>query len=172
MMDDKVTVVLAEDFPQQDFRQIPWQIKVDNGAYGLNNFISAHWCFPAPKAPADEAPKKKVGHPPHMHKETEIIMLIGSDPYDPYDLGATVEFSFGDDMKQHIFTRSCTIIIPGGTPHGFYRIAECRRPFMFVQIQEAAKRTEKFLWKYLTKEEIESIEHPELWVDTGWSEEK
>ena len=170
MNENAVTVVLAEDVPKQDFRDIPWQIKADNGAYGLGNFISAHWCFPKPPAPANEPPKKKVGHPPHMHKETEVIMLIGMDPEDPYDLGATVEFSFGKDMQQHTFTRSCTIIIPGGTPHGAYRVTECRRPFMFVQIQEAANRTEKFLWEYLSKEEIESIEHPEMWKDAGFNE--
>ena len=143
MAENPVTVVFAEDVPKQDFRDIPWQIKVDKGAYGLNNFISAHWCMPTPP-PDPKAPKKKgVGHPPHMHKETDIIMLIGMEPSDPYELGATVEFSFGKEMKQSVFTRSATIIIPGGTPHGYFRITECTKPFMFIQIQEAVNRTEK-----------------------------
>ena len=170
MAEKQVTVVFAEDVPQQDFRAVPWQIKADGGAYGVSNFISAHWCLPeAPKEGA--APKKKgVGHPPHMHKETEVIMLIGMDPEDPYDLGATIEFSFGKEMVQHTFTRSCTIIIPGGTPHGYYRCVECRRPFMFIQIQEAVDRTEKFLWEYLTEEQKAGIEHPEIWVDKGFDD--
>ena len=171
MADNPVKVVFAEDVPKQDFRDIPWQIKVDKGAYGLNNFISAHWCLPTPPADKNAAPKKKgVGHPPHMHKETEIIMLIGMNPNDPYELGATVEFSFGKEMEQSVFTRSCTIIIPGGTPHGYFRITECTKPFMFIQIQEAVNRTEKFLWEYLTAEEKANIEHPEIWVDTGFDD--
>ena len=97
-------------------------------------------------------------------------MLIGGDPDDPYDLGATVEFCIGKDMKKYTFTRSVTIMIPGGTPHGYYKIVDCRRPFMFVQIQEAPVRTEKFLWEYLTQEQIDSIEHKDHWKDTGFDD--
>ena len=173
MSEKEVTVILAEDVPQQDRRQIPWQIRADHGAYGTGNFIAAHWCFPkAPDPKPDpDAPVRYVGHPPHMHKETEIIMLIGMNPDDPYDLGATVEFSYGEKMEQHVYNRSCTLVIPGGTPHGNYHVRECTRPFMFIQIQEAVNRTEKFLWEYLTPEQIASMEHKESWQDVGFDDE-
>ena len=168
--EEKVPVItFAEDVPQQDFRQIPWQINADGCDTGMQCFYSAHWNFPRKADP--NAPKKKmVGHPPHMHKENEIIMLIGGNPEDPYDLGATIEFCIGKDMKKYTFNRSVTIMIPGGTPHGYYKTVECTRPFMFISIQEAPKRTEKFLWEYLTQEEIDSIEHKEKWQDVGFDE--
>lgn len=165
--DSQVRIIYAEHVGKQDFRDIPWQIKMDGCDSGMGCFYSAHWVLPSP-APAANAPKK-VGHPPHMHQENEVIMLIGSDVNDPYDLGGTVEFCLGKDMKQYTFTRSCTIMIPAGTPHGFYKTRDIYRPFLFISIQEAARRTEKFLWEYLTPEERAGIEHPEKWVDV-WPE--
>lgn len=164
----QLRIVYAENVGKQDFRDIPWQINMDGHVSGMGNFYSAHWVLPKAPAPQGEAPKKSVGHPPHMHKENEVIMLIGTDVNDPYDLGATIHFCIGEDMKEYTFTRSCTIMIPGGTPHGFYRTEEVRRPFLFLSVQEAAKRTEKFLWEYLSEEERASIEHPEKWQDEGF----
>lgn len=167
MAEKEPLVVYAEDVGKQDFRDIPWQINMDGSVSGMNNFYSAHWI--APKEPDPEIPgKRQVGHPPHMHKENEIIMLIGADYENPYDLGGTVEFCFGKEMKKHEFTRSCTIMIPGGTPHGFFHIKEAHKPFLFVSSQEANPRTEKFLWEYLTPEELRTLEHPEKWVDKNY----
>ena len=115
MAEEKLPVITyAEDVPQQDFRPIPWQIRVDGCESGMQCFYSAHWCYPRKEEPGKaDAPKpSKVGHPPHLHKENEIMMLIGGDPDDPYDLGATVEFCIGKDMKKYTFTRSVTIMIP------------------------------------------------------------
>ena len=170
--DLKPVITMAEDVPQQDMRPVPWQIKAEGVETGMQCYYSVHWCLPPKEKPAAEntPAKKKVGHPPHIHKENEIIMLMGSDPDNPYDLGATVEFSLGADMKQYTFTRSVTVMIPAGMPHGTFRTIECHRPFMFVQVQEAPKRTEKFLWEYLTQEEIDSIEHKEMWKDVGFDD--
>jgi len=160
-------VTFAEQVGKPDFRDIPWQIHMEGSESGMNSYYSAHWVLPTPGG-KEPGKKRSVGHPPHMHKENEVIMLIGTDVEDPYDLGGTVEFCFGKDMEKHVFTRSCTIMIPGGTPHGFYHVAEVHRPFLFVSVQEASPRTEKFLWEYLTPEEIASIEHPEKWKDVGF----
>ena len=165
----KPFILYAEQVGKQDFRDIPWQINMDGTASGMNSFYSAHWV--APKEPeTEESGKRKVGHPPHMHKENEIIMLIGADYENPYDLGGTVEFCFGENMEKYVFDRSCTIMIPAGTPHGFFHMKEVHRPFLFVSVQEGSPRTEKFLWEYLSKEEMESIEHPEKWIDRGFEE--
>ncbi len=162
-------VIFAEDVPQQDFRPVAWQICMNGSESGMNCYYSAHWNNVKEREPETGGPRK-VGHPPHMHKENEIIMLIGMNPEDPYDLGATVEFCCGPNMEKHTFTRSVTIMVPGGTPHGFYRTVECHRPFYFVSVQEAVNRTEKFLWEYLTPEEIAAIPHPEKWVDVGYDD--
>ncbi len=165
-MSDKITVINSEDVPQQDFREIPWICKFDGDKYGTNNFYSVHWNMPQERVEVTD----NVGHPPHMHKENEIMMLIGMDPENPDDLGAEVQMCIGEDMEKHIFTKSCTVIIPGGTPHGNFRIVESKRPWMFVQVQEAVPRTEKFLWDYLTPEQIEAIPNKDFWKDTGYED--
>ena len=116
--------------------------------------------------------KRVVGHPPHKHKETEMIFLIGMDPNDPFELGAEVKLSIGDDMKEYAITRSCAIRIPPETPHGFYSITYCKTPFMFVSVQEANPPTEKVLWEYLTEEELNELgeEGRAFWKDKGYDE--
>ncbi|MCR5539018.1 MAG: hypothetical protein K6F13_07070 [Lachnospiraceae bacterium] len=169
----ELKIIYAEDVPQQDFRPIPWQIRMEAKESGMKCFYSAHWVYPKPEEPEGEAPAeapKLAIHPPHEHKENEVIMLIGGDPYDPYDLGATVEFSFGEDMKKYTFTRSVTIMIPAGMPHGFYNIAECHRPFMFVSSRESGLLSEKFRWDFLTEEEIAQVEHRDFWQDVGYDD--
>lgn len=171
MEEKEPVVILAEDVPQQDFRQIPWHVKASGADVGMQCHYSAHWNYPPKELQPEQKPGvRKVGHPPHMHRENEIIMLIGCDPYDPYDLGATVEMCFGKNMEKRTFSRSCTIMIPGGTPHGFYNTVECHAPFLFLEIQEAPNKTEKFLWEYLTKEEMDSVEHIDFWKDVGFDD--
>ena len=154
------------EFPKN--RPIPW-IANFNDRKDVGNFYSIHWNMPKSEEEV-QADAASVGHPPHMHKENELMFLIGMDPYNPYDLGAEVELCIGETMEKHIITRTCCVKIPANTPHGFYRITKCTRPWMFMQVQEANPRTEKFLWEYLTLEEIAAI--PErlkpLWVDTGY----
>ncbi|MCF0120595.1 MAG: hypothetical protein HUJ65_03060 [Oscillospiraceae bacterium] len=159
----KAIIINAEDVPKQDSRDIPWMCKFDGTENGTQNFYSVHWNMPQKRI--EEA---RVGHPPHMHKENEIIMLIGVDPENHGELGAEVELCIGEDMEKYVFTKTCTIIIPGGTPHGNFHVVEAKKPWIFVQIQEAASRTEKFLWEYLTDEEKATIEHPEFWQDVGY----
>ena len=188
MEEKELKIIYAEDVPQQDFRPIPWQLRMEAQESGMKSFYSAHWVYPKPaegEAPAPRAavvpeqyaappeapaPGKLTIHPPHEHKENEVIMLIGGDPYDPYDLGATVEFSFGEDMKKYTFTRSVTIMIPGGMPHGFYNIVECRRPFMFISSRETESLSEKFRWDQLTEEQNAQVAHRDFWKDVGYDD--
>lgn len=162
-------ITLSETAEHPAGRDLPW-IAWLSGTEGLQNYYSLHWNMEKPAAPAD-APRA-VGHPPHKHKETELIFLCGTDPADPYDLGAEVEISFGPEMERHVIRRSCCIRIPPDTPHGFYNINWCTRPFLFIAVQEANPPTEKFLWEYLTREEIDSMP-PEVrafWQDKGYDD--
>ena len=158
-------------FPPE--RPIPWVAKL-NGISGFKCSYSLHWNMPFDERmqPAVPEGQRIVGHPPHKHKENEILFLFGSDPDDPWDLGATVEMCIGPDMERFVIERSCCLSIPADTPHGFYHISRCTRPWMFVEVHEGSEKTEKFLWDYLTPEEIASI--PEnmmkMWVDTGYDD--
>ena len=161
-------VTLSENMTFPANRPIPWIANLSEA--GLNNFYSIHWNMPKP---FDPAAANEVGHPPHMHKENELMFLIGMDPEDPNALGAEVEICIGAEMKKYTITRSGCIFIPANTPHGFYRVVRAEKPWMFVQVQEANPRTEKFLWEYLTPEQIASIPERamQLWVDTGYDED-
>ncbi len=164
-------IIYSENMEYPAARPIPWVAKLEDKP-GFVCSYSLHWNMPFENTDEPKPGIRKVGHPPHMHKENEILFLFGCDPDDPYDLGAEVEMCIGPDMEKFVITRSCCIKIPGGTPHGFYNITKCTRPWMFVQVQEANPRTEKFLWEYLTEEEKASIPEKQMqfWVDAGFDD--
>lgn len=57
---------------------------------------------------------------PHIHEHThdydEFIIHIGTDPHDPQDLGAEIEFVVGDTT--FVITKTSTLFIPQGLKHG------------------------------------------------------
>jgi len=166
-------IIYSENMEYPAGRPIPWVAKLDDLPV-FDCSYSIHWNMPFDESERQAPPEgqRVVGHPPHMHKENEIMFLFGNNPDDPYDLGAEVEICIGEEMEKFVINRSCCIRIPGGTPHGFYNITKCTRPWMFVQVQEANPRTEKFLWEYLTPEEKASIPDRLMafWVDVGYDE--
>ena len=165
-------VIFSETMEFPSFRPIPWLAKLDDQPVFQCSY-SIHWNMPFdPETQPKSAPGQRiVGHPPHMHKENEILFLLSGDPNDPYELGAEVELCFGPEMEKHVITRSACLRIPGGLPHGFYHVNSCTRPWLFIEVQEANPKTEKFLWDYLTPEELQSIPEAQmknLWVDVGF----
>lgn len=163
-------IIYSEDMDFPANRPIPWVAKLDDLPIFQCSY-SIHWNMPFAEPPEPPAPGQRiVGHPPHLHKENEIMFLIGGDPEHPFDLGAEVEICIGPEMERFVITRSCCIRIPGGTPHGFYHINRCERPWLFVEVQEANPKTEKFLWEYLTPEEKASIPERAMafWQDVGF----
>ena len=76
-------------FPRN--RPIPW-IASFSDRNDMGNFYSVHCNMPI----SDEevkAASSSVGHPPHLHKENEIMFLIGMNLSDPYELGAEARFA-------------------------------------------------------------------------------
>ena len=163
---DIVKIIYASDVPQQDPRPVPWHCRFEGSEVGAACYCSVHWCMEQKRKEQSEG----GGHPPHIHKETEIMMLIGTDASNPDELGGEVEFCVGEKMEKLTINKSCTIIIPGGTPHGNYRIVETVKPWIFVQIQDATVRTEKFLWEYMSQEEIDKIPNKDFWKDKGFED--
>jgi hypothetical protein len=71
-----------------------------------------------------------AGEKPHTHLFDEYMLFQGTDPNDPFDLGAEVEFWIED--YKHIITRTCLVFIPANVMHcpiAFHRID---RPFVWV----------------------------------------
>jgi hypothetical protein len=62
----------------------------------------------------------------HTHDFPEAIGYVGSNPDDPYDLGAEIEFWI--DGKQNIIDRSFVAFIPAGVKHCPLTIRRIDRP--------------------------------------------
>lgn len=139
--------------------------RVDNTMIEGCNFYWVHWNLP--KTGGLPADMRKVGHPPHIHKYPEILMLIGTNPDDPTDLGAEVELQVGAEREKHIITKSTLIFIPPNFIHCPYIPRRTDRPWIFVEINQGPVHTEKFYPQILTKEERDSVDWSR-WKDKGY----
>ncbi len=71
-------------------------------------------------------------HDEHSHDTDEMIGFIGSNPEDPYDLGAEIEIGINGEM--HRLTKSSIIFIPGGMKHLPLSIISLDRPVLHFSI--------------------------------------
>jgi len=71
-------------------------------------------------------------HEEHTHDFGEMIGFLGSDPENPYDLGAEIEIGLGGEL--HRLTRSSVIYMPPGIPHLPLSIIELHRPVLHFSI--------------------------------------
>ena len=114
-----------------------------------------HWNLPRPAGAPVFNPG--VGHPPHMHKEPEILILIGTNPDDPTDLGAECELQMGMEREKHIITKSTLIYIPPLLVHCPWIIRRTDRPWVFVEVNQGP-HTEKLVPEILTEEEKKNVD--------------
>ena len=73
---------------------------------------------------------------PHSHPFGEYLYFIGSDPDNPEDLNADMEFGMGNDMLQ--FNTSYGMWIPRGLVYGPLRWHEVRKPHIEMAIMLGA----------------------------------
>lgn len=64
----------------------------------------------------------------HTHDFIEIVSYIGTDPWHPYDLGATIDFYIDD--KPIRFDTTSYVYIPAGVRHCPHIHIEIKRPYM------------------------------------------
>ncbi len=69
---------------------------------------------------------------PHTHTQPEFLSFIGSDPYNPTELGAEVECYMGPegDQERYIFTVPVMWIVPAEVPHLPLIITKVDQPFI------------------------------------------
>jgi hypothetical protein len=72
----------------------------------------------------------------HKHDYEEIFLFLGTDPKDPQDLGAEVEFWIGEgkDMEKIVFTTSSSIWVPPNTAHFPQIWRNVKRPVFTVVV--------------------------------------
>ncbi len=114
-----------------------------------------------------------IGHPPHTHKDGELLFHIGSDPKNPTDLGADVELYLGREMERHLITKTCVVWIPPGFIHAPWRPLVTRRPWIFIEVNQGPVHTEKGYHQLIPKELQEKYPEEmarmgEIFVDEGY----
>ncbi len=148
-----------------------WIAKINGDNFpGCNEYLP-HWVVPETMEHTLEL-QRGVGHPPHVHKENELIFLIGSDPYHPEELGGVCTMSFGEEMEEHIITRTSLLFIPAGLPHGFYQVLSCEKPFIFFRVHQAPHLTTRARRDLMTQDQIDRVWSWENFRDIGFEEEE
>jgi hypothetical protein len=90
-------------------------------------------------------------HGPHTHPHQEILGYFGIDPDNPFELGAEIELSMGEELEKHVFNQSTLVYIPPNTIHCPIRYLKIERPFMFIYSMPTKKLQEKS-YKHLVPE--------------------
>jgi hypothetical protein len=93
---------------------------VVEGAFQMNTA----WYF--------DVPEKDPVFDEHVHDYDELIGFYGSNPDDPYDLGAEMEVTI--DGEVHKITRTSMIFLPAGMPHMPLSIRKVDRPVFHFSI--------------------------------------
>jgi hypothetical protein len=137
--------------------------EVNNGTYPGSNQYYVHW---VPLEPQGMAVKvwEEMGHGPHKHKGPEVVIHIGTDPANPLDLGAEVEFCMGPELEKHIITTSTLVYLPAEFIHGPWVIKKVTRPFVIVTVGQELKHTEKSFQELVSEEDKKKL----LFIDQGY----
>ncbi|MDD5339105.1 MAG: hypothetical protein PHG35_06845 [Dehalococcoidales bacterium] len=97
---------------------------LDNDVIPGAFYMETVWVMPRPRLSPERYEEVKKRSPgPHAHDYDEIIAFFGSDPKNPYDLGAEVELWLGDE--KHIINKTSMVFIPAGLMHA---------PLVFLQV--------------------------------------
>ena len=101
---------------------------------------NCHWVFVTPEQ-AGRTSWAQMGHGPHEHKVSEVIMHIGTDPDNPRDLGGEVELAMGPELIRYHITKSGMVFIPAGFIHSPWVVRRVDRPFIVWRrtLQECLK---------------------------------
>jgi hypothetical protein len=70
----------------------------------------------------------------HRHPEEEILVFVGFNPDDIYDLGSEVEIGLGSECERQIITVPSVVVCPKGFPHLPQITRWCDRRFGFIVV--------------------------------------
>ena len=80
-------------------------------------------------------PEKDPVFEEHTHDFAELIGFYGSNPDDPYDLGAEIEIGINGEM--HLLTRTSLIFIPSGMKHNHSVLKELTERCSIFHLSES-----------------------------------
>ncbi len=159
----------------------PVMARMDNSVINGSFFYLIHWMFPTGMSRNPEALKDRPGaitpeimnhpmggHPPHIHKDAELLFHIGTDPDNPMDLGAEVQMYMGPEMERHVFNRTCCIYIPPNFIHAPWKPLKTTRPWIFIEVNQGLMHTEKSFRQLLPRDLREKTDWSKMWHDEGY----
>jgi ferredoxin len=157
----------GEEPPKNPFAELPWKwiTRLDSDAMPGSHFYVAHWVLP------HEDSMPGVGHPPHVHKDAELIWVIGGDPEHPDELGAEIEVYLGPEMERHIIDRTCVLYIPPYFMHCPWRILKTTKPWIFIEVNQGPRHTEKTYKQILPRDVVEQDPAAEFFRDEGFEDQ-
>jgi len=123
-------------------------LSLDNEVIKGSNFYRISWLDPK----NFENYPMKIHLPPHIHKYTELLIHLGTNPDDPFDLGAEVTMVMGNEMEKHTFTRTTTVYVPANFLHGWWEVKNVTRPWIFIQINQGLMHSAKYYPQIFPKE--------------------
>jgi hypothetical protein len=156
--------------PQPHYPKMPRNMLsyLNNKVMEGSNYYSIHWVMQTPGGPEITPKPKAISHGPHFHKDAEILICLGTDPTNPWDLGAECELSMGPELEKHSITQTTTIFIPPKMIHCPWIIKKVTRPFIFISIDQCLVHTEKSCMKLIPEEDRENM----IFIDEGFGQEK
>lgn len=108
-----------------------------------------------------------VSHGPNIHKDAEIIFFIGTNPENPTDLGAEVEFCMGEEMEKHVITKTCAVFIPAGFISCPMTLKRVDRPWVLINLMQGPMFTEKSYPQIVSEKDRDKM----VFIDFGYGEE-
>ena len=163
MAENKYDKYFLKNSPPPGFNFVMGPIlqRMDTKTIEGSNFYFIHWVLP------HEKPHMKVGHPPHIHSEAELLIHIGTDPDNPDDLGAEVELYVGPEQERHVITESTVVFLPPNFIHAPWKPVRIDRPWIFIEVNQGPSHTEKSYRQLLPREAREKIDWSR-WPDEGY----
>jgi hypothetical protein len=143
----------------------PFLARLDNNVVKGSHFYMVHWVLPRTENHLGDYPY--AGHPPHIHRDAELLFHLGTNPDDPMDLGAEVEIYMGPELERHVITRTTVIYIPPNFIHAPWRPLKTVRPWIFIEVNQGPMHTEKSFKQVLPKEARERVDWSR-WKDEGY----
>lgn len=93
-----------------------------------DTYIEIGWIYEMPK------PNPHIHR--HAHDYDEFVIHIGTDPENPEELGAKIEFVVGDDKL--VIDKTSALFVPKGVEHGPLTWEEVEKPHIQMVVMPGA----------------------------------
>ena len=138
---------------------------IDSDTFEGSHEYWAHWAYEQPLNVPGWKNWPDITHGPHMHKYPEVVAILGTDPDNPEHLGAEFWAGLGPELVMSMDRTTKLGFLPAHFPHGPSTVMKVTRPFIFVEVNQSVRHTEKALFE-LVPDQAERDKM--MWTDMGY----